>query len=279
MIFGLVTSITIFLLFYKLLSTQILIMISGVVFATFYFTKNDSNQVYNIDFVSRGAKIAGRLSVLKFCVSISSIILSIVLVNNYLRIAVFLFSSIFIVIFGGIKLKTYLGFLKLPTSFIILGVLAIIIGFSDVDKGFISINIGRYFVFIDEVSQSLGREVFIKSISAFSGLYILSLTTPIPQIIHILKKLHLPEILISLFFLIYRYIFIIFEMSVVMKTSSISRLGFIDYKKSIMTTARIYSLALFRSYKRASDVFDSIEARCFSGKIDFLEEVKDWKKS
>ncbi len=91
------------------------------------------------------------------------------------------------------------------------------------------------------------------------------------SIIGVLRRARCPNVLISLMFLIYRYIFILLSMHHTMRDAAASRLGFTDYRTSVRTTARLYSQLLANSYRQADTNFDAMESRCYDTDIRFLE--------
>lgn len=55
-------------------------------------------------------------------------------------------------------------------------------------------------------SLLLAGAIFLKAMAGISALYMLSLSTPVNQLVPVLQKLHLPSLLVELMNLIYRYI-------------------------------------------------------------------------
>ena len=69
--------------------------------------------------------------------------------------------------------------------------------------------------------------VMARALGAVSALYLLSLSTPMPEIIGVLRKMRCPDVVTELMYLIYRYIFLLFHMHDAMKNSAMSRLGYL----------------------------------------------------
>ena len=66
-----------------------------------------------------------------------------------------------------------------------------------------------------------------------------------------------------------------------MKQAAEGRMGYIDYRTSLRTTAGIYGNLLAYSYRQAGANFDAMESRCFDGSVQFLSGKyrKDWRKT
>lgn len=60
----------------------------------------------------------------------------------------------------------------------------------------------------------------LKALGAVSALYMMTLTTPLSEIIAVLRKAHVPKLIIELMNMIYRYIFIMIDTHSRMKNSA-----------------------------------------------------------
>ena len=89
-----------------------------------------------------------------------------------------------------------------------------------------------------------------------------------------LRRVHIPAIVVELAVLIYRYIFILLATFRDMKDSAASRLGYRGLKRSLRTTGLVYGGLLANSFRRAGSCFDAMESRCYTGQIAFLTEKK-----
>lgn len=162
----------------------------------------------------------------------------------------------------------YRKLLAIPAFFLFTGCLALLL------------ETGEGGIRITEESAITSISVFLRSISAVSILYFLVLSTPFSGILLALRRLHMPEIMLELMYLIYRYIFLLTENFSQMRTASASRLGTCDRKTSFLTFGNSLGNLLFLSLKRAENCFDAMESRCYEGKLEFLEEyekIKRWE--
>lgn len=74
-------------------------------------------------------------------------------------------------------------------------------------------------------AQSLAMLVLSRALGAVSCLYFLSLSTPLPELLAVLRRVHVPAIMVELAVLIYRYIFILLATFREMKDSAASPAG------------------------------------------------------
>ena len=79
--------------------------------------------------------------------------------------------------------------------------------------------------------------------------------------------------------MIYRYIFILLEVSTKMKNAADSRLGNCDFKTSCSTFGSIGANLLVISMRKANAYYDAMESRCYDGDFLFYEEEKTVEKT
>lgn len=174
---------------------------------------------------------------------------------------------------GKIPLGTYLKLMLLPSAFLITGILSIAINIGSNDNYLFYFNILNLKIGCTQGSLLLSLRLLLKSLSSVSCLYFLSLTTPIIDILSVLKKLKLPKILIELMSLIYRFIFVLLETAHMIYISQSSRLGYTDLKTSYNSLAKLISALFINSYKRSEDIFIALESRCYDNDINVLEDT------
>lgn len=172
-----------------------------------------------------------------------------------------------------IPIKFYAKLMLIPLSFIILGVLSIAINIiNNADTVLWSISIYGKQIGITGQSLDYSVRLLLKSFGTVSCLYFLSLTTPLIDIISILRKLKFPEIFLELMSLIYRLIFIFVRIAGKIHTSQASRLGYSSLKNQYRSLGQLISCLFIRSYKNVNDLFTSLESRCYTGKLNVLEK-------
>jgi cobalt/nickel transport system permease protein len=198
---------------------------------------------------------------LKLGFTIAVILLSVSATNWVVPIVATLMCTVITVVFGKVHLKDYLSLFTVPLVFLAMGALAIAMSLN-FENGF-SIAFHRS----DVVHAMM---VSVKALGAVSAMYTLSLSTPMNEIITILGKLRLPEILCELMRLMYKYIFILADSQVKMQNSATSRLGYVGFTRSFKTFGMVCSNLLVVSLRRATDYYNAVESRSFNGRLKFL---------
>ena len=105
----------------------------------------------------------------------------------------------------------------------------------------------------------------------------MTLTTPLTELVSVLRKAHMPKLIVELMNMIYRYIFIMLETYTRLRNSAESRLGYCDFKTSCYSFGQIASNLFVVTLKKGNAYYNALEARCYDGELNFLEDVKPVK--
>jgi cobalt/nickel transport system permease protein len=116
--------------------------------------------------------------------------------------------------------------------------------------------------------------VTVKVLTGTACLYMISLTTPVYEVVGTLRRWHLPEVMLELMILMYRFLFGLLELYEQMKQSAQARLGDIGIRQGYRSFFGICANLLVLAFRRASDSFNAMEARGYDGELRFLEEKK-----
>ncbi|MGB9928136.1 MAG: cobalt ECF transporter T component CbiQ [Methanosarcina sp.] len=174
------------------------------------------------------------------------------------------------VVLGKTPLKLYLKLLLVPASFAITGV-AVIAFFSGTGEPVFSFEFLGYQFAIEADGLELALLVLSRSLSGMCCLYFLALTTPMIELFAILKASRLPESLIELSMLIYRYIFVFLEMALSIKYAQTVRLGYSSFRRSINSMGMLASTLFIRSWEQGDKLFLAMNSRCYDGKMTLFE--------
>ncbi|MFY1112113.1 MAG: cobalt ECF transporter T component CbiQ [Methanosarcinaceae archaeon] len=177
------------------------------------------------------------------------------------------FATVFL---GKTPLRFYLKLLLAPMGFAVVGVL-IIAFFSGTGAELYSFRLAGYPLAVRTDGLELAMLVLSRSVSGMCCLYFLALTTPMIELFSVLKKSRLPESVVELSMLIYRYIFVFLDMAVQIKFAQTVRLGYGDFKKSFRSFGMLGSTLFIRSWDQGEKLFVSMNSRCYDGKMTMFE--------
>lgn len=163
------------------------------------------------------------------------------------------------VIGGGVPLRRYLALMAAPLSFLIPGTLAVVIQVSPTPLG--------------RESLLAGGKLFCTALSAVSCLYFLSLTTPMTDILHVLRRARCPALIVELMFLIYRFLFVLLEAARAILTAQDCRLGNRRFKTTLRARGQLLAVLFQRAMFRSSLLYTAMESRCYDGQLRVLSRT------
>ena len=179
--------------------------------------------------------------------------------------------SLVTVILAKIPGRFYCTLLLIPFSFSLLSaaVVAFMHGGGDQLYAFdiFGIDLG-----IREDGANLALLLIARTFGGMCSLFFIALTTPMLEIFSILKSLGLPDFLIELSMLMYRYIFVFVDQAAVIHSAQVMRLGDAGIKNSLHSFAMLSSVLFLRSWEQGERLIVAMDARCYDGKLDIMEQ-------
>lgn len=179
---------------------------------------------------------------------------------------------------GGIPFSRYVRYLTVPLTFLVLSTLAIIFNLSHTPGDLFAIPVGAWYLSVGWQDLFYAVQLILTALAAVSCLYFLSFNTPVPDILEVLRKIHCPALLLELMLLIYRFIFVLIEISSAISLSQKSRLGNTSYKASVKSFVALGSALFIRAMKKSNALYDAMVSRCYDGTIHVLSENYPPKK-
>lgn len=170
----------------------------------------------------------------------------------------------------------YMKFMAVPAGFLITGVLPVLIV---QDNNLKYVIIEKYNIGISQYSFNVSINLIFRALSAVSITYFLAFSTPMVYFLESLQKLKLPKLFISLMELVYRYIFILLDEAYAIYKSQVLRLGYRNFKSSIICLGELTATLFIRAYKKADLSYECLLSRGYNGEINTVdEEYKSGKK-
>ena len=220
-------------------------------------------------YINAGEKVSFSLASLCFCIISRSMLVA----------AIVLFAASWLTIKkGGISPIYYGKLMRIPCIFLMISTLAIIINISSNPLDAFSIPIGAWYLSGSWSGIYQGIQLILTALACVSCLYFLSLSTPLTDIIHVLESWHIPWLIIELMMLIYRFIFLLLEIASSISCSQHSRLGYKNFRTSIKSYGLLASSLFILSIRKAGNIYDAMEARCYDGRIHVLKEQQPVKQ-
>lgn len=212
------------------------------------------------------SKLAKKDPLAKVIFTFTMLFLCLILNNVFVSIFILIFFAGFTIISNpAVSFIKYIKFMLIPFSFLIMGIIPVLITFVKGDS--IIILIDRFNIGITDNSLHTSINLFFRALSAVSITYFLALSTPMTCFFESLYKLKLPKLFISLMELIYRYIFILIDEAAAMYNAQKLRLGYSSFKSSLQCVSSLAAMLFIRAYKRADFSYQALLSRGYDGEI------------
>lgn len=239
--------------------------------------RHKNEGIYSIDFYAYTSKMRNWNPTFKVLFSFIILLFCIIVDNFYVSTLIVITMAFLTVCKGGLDFHKYLSLLTTPITFMFLGSIAIAIGISKKPIGQYNLNLHWFYLYVSHDSLIKTLQIIMKAFGAVSAMYMMILSTSASEIISVLRKVHVPKLIIELMNMIYRFIFILMDVQCKMKNSAQSRLGYIDFKTSCYSFGNTAGNLLMVSLKKSNAYYDAMESRCYNGEMLFLEEEKKVK--
>ena len=192
-------------------------------------------------------------------------------------LAVILSMGALIVRRGGLPLHDYIGLLGVPLAFLLLSGAAVAVQITSGPTGDWNLVLPWFSVCVTRASLRFALGLTLKALGAVSAMYLLALSTPAGELTSVLRRAHLPGILVELMYLIYRFIFILLDTHARMKDAAESRLGDRDFRTACRSFGQTAGNLLLIALKKSGAYYDAMTARCYDGGLAFWEEEKPFR--
>lgn len=212
-------------------------------------------------------RLANTNPYLKLAIVVISLLITIITKLNYINLIILFIMAFLTTVVAGIPLKNYIKILLIPMSFLLISFITILISFSTVDIYIWSIKLFNNYIGITESSLNESILLLTRVLGSISITFFLGLTTPLNKIILVLKKLHIPNLIIELIVLIYRSIFIFLEEVNEIYIGQEIKFGYSSFRKSLKSTSLLLRSLFLRVLLRYKDMVISLECKLYDGEF------------
>ncbi|WP_039658306.1 cobalt ECF transporter T component CbiQ [Clostridium tyrobutyricum] len=204
-------------------------------------------------------RMDGRIKTVLF---LSSIIIAAVSSHWYFIISLFLIS---LICFNTLKIPWNNLLIRLILPFAIAWLVFLSSLFTNGSHILTCIYLGSIKLNIYREGLQLGFIILLRIITAVSLACILSLSTPMIEILETLRILKIPSIIIDIADMMYRYLFIIEETAQNMKKAQLSRLGdSLNWINKIKDSGKIALYILIKSLDKSTRIYKAMLSRGYS---------------
>ncbi len=212
-------------------------------------------------------KLADYNPMTKFIFVIGALTIIIFFNNPYINMSIFIIMSFLTIFVANIPLNKYLKIMAMPIVFLMISIIAILLSISPNDIFIFSVKISNKYIGITRESLTESINTLSRVWASISSTFFLALTTPLNNIIKILKKLKLPNVLIELLVLIYRFIFIVLDESKDVIMAEEMKFGYNNMRNSYRSMALLIKSLFIRVLLRYEDMIISLDSKLYNGEF------------
>ncbi|MFN3331576.1 MAG: cobalt ECF transporter T component CbiQ [Caldilinea sp.] len=218
-----------------------------------------SNRLYKLH---PAYKAGCSLLALVLCLAISRPLASLLTLALMLGLTVF---------WAGLPWRFVLKVLLAEGSFLLAGVLgvAVSISTSPAPGG---VALGPFWMYIGAESVWQAVNLFLRALGSVAALNFLALTTPMLDLMELLQRLRVPEVLIEVMGLTYRFIFVLLDSLERMTLAQEARLGFGNWRSSLRSAALIGTNLFIEAFRRSRALETVLQSRAWDGALRVLPQ-------
>lgn len=161
--------------------------------------------------------------------------------------------------------------LTIQGSFLLIGVISVAVSISPVPQA-IGVGFGGLWLTVTPASIRSAVGLLLRSFGCVSAMNLLALTTPMPDLINLSRRLHVPDLLIDLATLMYRFIFALLDSLERMTLAQEVRFGFSNWANTLRSAAQIGSNLFVETFRSMRRLEIALESRAWDGHFRVLSE-------
>jgi len=200
-------------------------------------------------------------------VSFALIFLFFTILSKNTLVACFTFTvmSLGVLFKAKIPFIVYLKLLFVPFVFLMTSLVAILFSIAPIDQEGLEVlwrvEIGLWQIYISSNSIQQSYELATTILASVSCLYFLVLSTPLYQLMWVLKKVKLPTVFVELMGITYRFIFVLLEKVNEIYRAQSSRLGYQNYRGWFSSVAQLIVSLFVKSMRSANELQIAMDSR------------------
>ena len=220
---------------------------------------------FDIDHIAHTNRLTDYNPFVKVVGSLILVLSALFISNNYYSVFIIILSSILLLAVARVSLKDYLKFLTIPFAFTFITCIFLLFFFP---SGKYIWNSGFFVIGITTESLTISVLTFLRVFACFSSLGFMSLTTPINDVIQVLRRFYVPKIFCEIATLMYNAIFIFLDNLGVMRNAQKTRLGYLGSSMEAMKSyGAMFSNLFLLSLEKSETLQRSLESRCYTGEL------------
>lgn len=175
------------------------------------------------------------------------------------------------ILWAGLPAGFVLRLLLVEGGFLVVGVLGIAVSINTITSPG-AVALGPFWLNVTPASIYLALKLLLRSLGCASAMNFLALTTPLVDLIDLFRRMHVPDLLIDLMTLIYRFTFTLMDCLDRMVLAQEVRLGFQNMQRGLYSAGQIGANLFIEAFRRSQKLETSLEGRCWDGTLRVLPQ-------
>jgi cobalt/nickel transport system permease protein len=219
-----------------------------------------TNRIRHID---PAQKAALALLVIVLCLLLNRVLVGVVALAWMFGLAV---------VWAGIPWHIIGRLLLAEGLFLVLAVVGVALSFSTapLPPAFQDMQVGPLWVGTSAGSMTLAALLVSRALGCAAAMNFLALTTPLVDLVGLLRRLRVPVVLIDLASVMYRFVFVLLESMQRMHTAQQSRLGYATRRAAMRSSGLLASRLVVDAYQRSTRMQTALESRGYTGDLRVL---------
>lgn len=138
------------------------------------------------------------------------------------------------------------------------------------DSLYWALHVGPIWLSTSSASLQQASTLVLRSLAGVSAMNFLALTTPLVDLIGLLRRLRTPELLLDLMMILYRFIFVLFETLNRIYTAQESRLGYQNRRTTMRSASLLGSQLFIDTFRRSRRLQIALDSRGYDGVLNVL---------
>ncbi|MFC5649267.1 cobalt ECF transporter T component CbiQ [Paenibacillus solisilvae] len=190
-----------------------------------------------------------------------------------IQLVVFSWIFIWIVLYARIPFKFYILLMGTPCLFYATGLPAIMIELQSIHASsalspvIAQFSFMGWAAFVTESGLYKAGHLFMRVLACLSCLTFMMLTTPISELFQVMKKLHMPSLILELMLIMYRFLFVLTDTASQMYSAQKARGGQSRFRSRLSDTAILIVRLFGKTMQRYKGLSHGLSARGFTDEI------------
>lgn len=204
---------------------------------------------------------------IKFVIVVIALSIATITKSNYVNLLILAVMILLTTIVAQIPLDKYLKMLFIPSTFLLLSIITILFSISKVDIYIWSINLFDNYIGITSGSTEQSILLTTRVFAAIASTFFLGLTTPLNMLIRVFKRLKIPNSIIELIVLIYRFIFILLQEAYEIHNGQELKFGYLNTRNSLNSLGLLLRSLFVRMLLSYKDMVLVLECKLYDGEF------------